>query len=70
MCKVELRSKDFQANQEVTEERFILEYQDLNGNKSAKRVEVMKDGKAFLEAEVTEVQTVESIEDSEFAEPK
>jgi hypothetical protein len=70
MAKIEKRGRDFQSGQEVQEERFILEYQDVNGNKSAKKIEVLRDGKAFLEAEILEVQSLEKIDDSEFAQPK
>ena len=66
MAKVEMRKRDLMSGQEVLEERFILEYQDKNGNKSAKKVEVLRDGKALLEADVLEVQAVEKIDDSEF----
>jgi hypothetical protein len=70
MAKIEKRGRDIQSGQEVQEERFILEYQDVNGNKTAKKVEVLRDGKAFLEAEVLEVQSLEKIDESEFTQPK
>jgi hypothetical protein len=70
MAKLEMRKRDLMSGQEVQEERFILEYQDVNGNKSAKKIEVLRDGKALLEAEVVEVQTVEKLDESEFAQPK
>jgi hypothetical protein len=70
IVKVELRTKDPTSGEEVTEERFITEYQEVGGRKVAKKVEVLHDGKAFLELDVTEVQIVEKIDDSEFAKPK
>ncbi len=70
IVKVELRKKDQTSGEEVTEERIITEYQDVSGRKVAKKVEVLHDGKPFLEAEVQEVQVVEKIDDSEFAKPK
>jgi hypothetical protein len=69
IAKVELRKKD-PMGQEVTEERIITEYQEMDGRKTAKKVEVLHDGKAFIEAEVLEVQVLEKIDDSEFAKPK
>ena len=36
------------AGQEVTEERFITEYQDVAGRKVAKKVEVQRDGTPFV----------------------
>lgn len=68
--KVELRKRDTMSGQEVNEERFITEYQEVAGRKVAKKVEVLRDGKEFLEAEVTEVQFLEKLDDAEFAQPK
>ncbi len=70
ITKVEMRRKDIMSGQEVTEERYITEYQDKDGQKVAKKVEVQRDGKLLLQAEVTEVQAVEQIDDAEFARPK
>lgn len=70
ICKIEMRTRDLMSGQEVTEERYITEYQELAGNKVAKKVEVLRDGKALLEAEVLEVQAFEKFEDAEFARPK
>jgi hypothetical protein len=70
IAKLERRARDFQAGQEVTEERIITEYQDVEGRKVAKKVEVLRDGKSFLEAEVLEVRFFDRIEDSEFARPE
>ena len=41
----------------------------LGGRKVAKRVEVLRDGKAFLETEVVDAQFLEKVGDSEFAKP-
>ena len=62
--------RDIQSGQEMTEERFITEYQDVAGRKVAKKVEVLRDGKPLLEAEVTDTQFLEKVDDSEFAQPK
>jgi hypothetical protein len=70
LAKVERRGRDFASGQEVTEERIVTAYQDLGGRKVAKNVEVLRDGKAFLEAEVVEVQFVEKLGDGEFAKPE
>jgi len=70
IAKVESRKLDIQNNQEVTEERIITAYQEVDGRKVAKSVEVLRDGKAFIEAEVTEVKFPEKVDDAEFAEPK
>lgn len=70
ISKVELRKRDLMSGMEVNEERFILEYQEVEGRKTAKKVEVLRDGKALLEAEVTEVHILEKVDDAEFAQPK
>lgn len=70
ISKVEMRKRDFMSGQEVTEERFILEYQDQDGRKVAKKVEVVRDGSPLMEAEVTSVQIFEKIDDGEFVQPK
>jgi len=70
LAKVEMRRRDLMSGEEVTEERIITEYQDAGGRKVAKKVEVLRDGKPFLEAEVTEVKVLEKVDDSEFARPK
>jgi hypothetical protein len=70
MSKVERRARDFASGQEVTEERIVTAYQDLAGRKVAKTVEVVRDGKTFLEAEVVEAQFLEKLGDGEFAKPE
>jgi hypothetical protein len=70
VTKVEMRKRDIMSGQEVTEERYITEYQEVSGRKVAKKVEVQRDGKALIEAEVTEMQILEKVDDSEFIQPK
>ena len=70
ITKIEMRTRDIQSGQEVMEERFVTEYQTVDGQKVAKKVEVLRDGKALLEAEVIETQMFEKLDDSEFAKPK
>jgi outer membrane lipoprotein-sorting protein len=69
VVKSEMRSIDSISKEEVTQEKFIVAYQDKDGMKIAKRVEIVKDGKAFLDIEITEVQPLERIDDSVFAKP-
>jgi hypothetical protein len=70
IVKAEMRKLDIMSGQEVTEERFITEYQDAkDGRKVAKKVEVVRDGKPLLEAEVTDIQILEKVDDSEFVKP-
>ena len=69
MVKMEHRTLDLQTQQEVAEERILLEYQDVGGLKTAKKVLINHDGKKYLEAEVTEVKLEDKIDDSEFGKP-
>jgi hypothetical protein len=46
LVKIETRTNDLQSGQEVTQEKFIVGYQDQNGLKVARRVQIHKDGKA------------------------
>jgi hypothetical protein len=69
LAKIERRALDLMNNQEVNEERIITEYQDVDGLKAAKKVVVNRDGKKFMEAEVTEVKYTDKLDDSEFGKP-
>jgi hypothetical protein len=69
MVKKEARAVDFQTQQEVTEETIIRDYQDKDGLKTAKKVEVLHDGKKIMEAEVLDVKFVDKLDDSEFRKP-
>lgn len=69
MAKIERRAKDLQSGQEATEERIITGYKEVEGRQMPKHVQVRKDGKTFLEAEVIEARFVERHDDSEFAKP-
>jgi hypothetical protein len=65
-----MRKRDQITKEEVTEERIIKEYQDVDGRKVAKKVEVLHDGKPYLQLELTEVKILEKVDDSEFVQPK
>jgi hypothetical protein len=70
ITKVEMRTRDLMSGQEVTEERYITEYQDVDGRKVAKKIEVMRDGKELLTAEVTDTQILDKVDAAEFTQPK
>jgi hypothetical protein len=69
MTKIERRTRDIQSGQEVNEERLILEYQTVAGRQMPKRIQVNRDGKKMMDAEVVESQLVERLDDSVFAQP-
>jgi hypothetical protein len=70
IVKTESRRRDDTSGEEVTEERIITEYQDADGRKTAKKLEILRDGKPFMEAEVTEVKILEKVDDNEFTKPQ
>jgi hypothetical protein len=69
VAKVVRRGVDLMTDQEITEERVITEYQEVEGQKTPKKAVVSRDGKKFLEVEVLEVKYPAAIDDSEFAKP-
>jgi outer membrane lipoprotein-sorting protein len=69
VVKTEMVTYDGEMAKEVTQEKFIIDYQDKDGMKMAKRVEILKDGKAFMDIEITDIQPVEKLADSVFAKP-
>lgn len=69
LAKTEMRTLDAGTGQEVTQEKFVLEYQDKDGMKIAKRVEIQKDGKTFMDIEITEIRALESIDEAMFMRP-
>ena len=66
LVKMEYRTRDPLTAQELTEERLLSDYQTKDGVPAPRKVEINRDGKRFLEAEVTETQKLERIDDSEF----
>jgi hypothetical protein len=68
LVKTEARVKD-DDGQEVTEETFLGEYKDVQGTRQATKFTIKRDGKLYLECEVTEYQLAEKLDDSVFAKP-
>jgi negative regulator of sigma E activity len=69
LAKITRMALDPMTGQEVSEDRIILEYQEIDGAKVAKKAVVNRDGKKFVEAEVQEVKSLDKVDDSEFAKP-
>jgi hypothetical protein len=69
LTKFEHRVKDAQSGQEVAEERIILEYQDVDGMKVAKKVMVNRDDKKYMEADILEVKLTDKLDSSLFEKP-
>jgi hypothetical protein len=68
LVKVERKIVDG-ALKEITEERFLSEYREVEGILAPKKAVILRDGKKFLEAEVTEVQFLEKLDDKVFEKP-
>jgi hypothetical protein len=69
LAKIERRVVDVTAKQEFNEEQVITEYQETEGIKTVKKAIINRDGKKFVELEVTEVKFLDKIDESEFAKP-
>jgi len=69
LVKFEHRTMDINTQQEVNEERIIMEYQEKDGLKEAKKAVVNRDGKKYIEMEVLETKYVDDIDDTQFSKP-
>lgn len=69
VVKIEQRAFDAMSAQEYTQEKFISEYQVKDGLKVAKRVEILKDGEAFMDLQILEVNVVEQLDKTLFQKP-
>src|SRR5262249_20154243 len=67
--RIERRVHDFMSGQEVNEERIIKEYTEVEGVKMPKKVELLRDGKKFMNVEVQEVKFLDTVDKSEFEKP-
>jgi hypothetical protein len=69
LVKTESRVKDEQSGQEVTEETLLSDYKEVQGTKQAMKFTVRRDGKPYLEGEITECRLAEKLDDGVFAKP-
>lgn len=70
LVKVERQAYDTVTMKDVIEERVIVEYQEANGIKVAKKLLVQRGGKKFMEAEINEFKLLDKVDPTEFARPK
>ena len=68
LVKTEARARD-EAGKEVTEEIFYSEFKDVQGTRQPMKFIVHRDGKLYLEADVTEYTLSDKLDDSVFARP-
>src|SRR5579872_6565980 len=70
LAKIEIRTNDPISQKEINEERIVLEYmKNKDGVPVPKKVIVKHDGEKFLEIEMSEVELLEKLDESEFKKP-
>src|SRR5262249_22902988 len=69
LAKTESRGLDFQTNEEVNDERILHDYKKLDGIMKPTRVTMNRDGKKFLEMEITEQKYVDKLDENTFVKP-
>jgi len=68
LVKTVTRVKD-DTGEELTEETFLSDYQDVQGTRQAAKITVERDGELYLESEITEYRLAPRLDDSVFARP-
>src|SRR5947199_8063195 len=70
LLKVERTVKDFMAGgQEVRQETAYGDYKDVEGIATAHKFDIKRDGKDYVDGEMTEVKLHEKLDDSLFTKP-
>jgi hypothetical protein len=69
LVKYESRVKDEGTGQEVTEEAFPTDYKEVQGTKQAMKFKTLRDGKLYLEGEMTEITLSDKLDAGTFAKP-
>jgi hypothetical protein len=67
--KSETTAKDVLTGQEVSNEFFLSDYRQFDGVRSYAKLTWMKDGKLYLEQEITELKLHSNHDDNVFAQP-
>lgn len=68
LVKSEYRVKD-DNGQEVTEESLLSDYKEVEGTKQSAKLTIKRDGKPYLECEMSDWQFSDKLDDSVFAKP-
>jgi hypothetical protein len=72
LIKTETQVKDLTDKdkpKEVTQESFFDDYKDVDGIPEPHKMTIKRDGKKFVEAEMTEIKIVDKLEDKLFEKP-
>ncbi len=71
MVKTEFQVKDVKGggDNEVAQETFYSRFKEANGTKFPTKVDIKRDGKQYVDVEMSEVRPLENIDDSLFGQP-
>jgi hypothetical protein len=71
LLKMEHQAKDVMAGDtEFNQETFYDDYKDVDGTKQPHKLVIKRDGKDFVDAEITEIKLLEKLDDKVFDKPK
>jgi outer membrane lipoprotein-sorting protein len=69
LVKSERTVKDEQTDKELTEERIYSDYKESGGIKRFTKMVMNRDGKKYVEAEISDFEVKDKIDDAEFGKP-
>ena len=69
LVKTERRVRDDMSKQEMTQEEFLEDHKDISGLMVPQKLKIKRDGKDFLEGEMTDYKILEKLPDDTFAKP-
>jgi outer membrane lipoprotein-sorting protein len=70
LLKTERRAKDVQElGDEFNEEKYYGDFKDVGGVKTPHKLTIKRDGKVYIEGDITDYKAAEKIDDSQFAKP-
>jgi hypothetical protein len=69
LVKIEHRVKDEQSGMDMNQEVFMSDFKEVEGIKMSMKFVIKRDGKPFVDGEITEYKLEEKLDDSVFAKP-
>ncbi len=69
LVKIGRQAYDPTLMRDVAEERLIQDYQEVDGVKVPKQIQVNRNGKRFMNAEITDFKFLDKVDPAEFAKP-
>lgn len=70
LVKSQMKAKNPQTGDDVDQESFYEDYQDIDGVKQPMKVTVHREGKVFLEGKNSDMKLLEKLDEKTFEEPK